>query len=222
MERIHYKNAEYQVTSVARNIYEAYALECAKRNRVVADEAAVYDTCNKAARWLVSPTTRPWLFVLGRIGTGKTTLLQALRRVQAKMPVIRAGKKVSDAWGGAVVSALDLPRYATDESKQYDYRMITTGGDRYAFLYLDDVGQEPLEVKSYGNALAPFVEIVNKRYVSLLPLIVTSNLGLAEFAKTYGDRVLDRIQEMAEVVYFKGESYRRRAEFQNANNTDRR
>jgi DNA replication protein DnaC len=52
------------------------------------------------------------------------------------------------------------------------------------------------------------VEIITKRYDWQKPLAITSNLSIAEIGNRYGERVADRIREMAEVITIKGNSYR--------------
>ena len=80
----------------------------------------------------------------------------------------------------------------------------------YEFLFIDDVGVEPADVKSYGNQMYPFAEIVRARYDAGLPIVITTNLKYPEeFAKIYGDRVADRLREMANSIEFKGNSYRK-------------
>lgn len=205
MARVHYKYPAYPADTLAEPMFARYEVSCALRNKLVQNKDEVRDSCYKAARWLTDTETRPWLFILGSVGTGKSTLLSSISYIQSRLV---QSLKTTRMLGGLTISALDLPKLSSDEDSEYQYWRTLTGEDRAEYLYLDDIGQEPTEVKSYGNGITPFAEIVAKRYNSQLPLIVTSNLSTADFKRKYGERVSDRIREMAEVIIIKTESYR--------------
>lgn len=206
MERTHYKCPNYSAEEIAAPLWEQYRLLCAMRGKVVKNEDDVKGVCMKVAKWLTDPSTKGWLFILGNVGTGKTTLMNAISVIQGRMQHI--SNNVPHRWGSKTISALDLPRYARDEDMERDYRDLMAGTDSRPFLYLDDVGQEPVEVKSFGNSLIPFVEIVHKRYSTQRPMVITSNLTIRDILERYGERVADRMKEMTEVVNFRGQSYR--------------
>lgn len=174
-------------------VFSRYEYNCALRGVLVRDEGIVRAYTDKAARWLTDASTRPWLFIIGPVGTGKSTLLRAVKNF--------IGTR------GIMHSALDINGYAKEDDPYY-YRENILAGTDCPFLLLDDVGQETIEVKSYGNSINPFVEIVTKRYDWQKPLAITSNLSIAEIGNRYGERVADRIREMAEVITIKGNSYR--------------
>ena len=205
MEMTRFKAVRYQpnVDQVGQNIYDQYELSCAMRYKLVENSEDVKVICNKAARYLTDPTTRPWLFIVGNMGTGKTTLMKAMGKI------IKSMRRTNTEYFSAMqISALDLPKIATDPDLRPRYEQILTGNDGALYQLIDDIGQEPTEVKSYGNSLIPFVEVVNKRYERQIPMIITSNLNLQDIKEKYGDRVADRIHEMAEVLNFKGNTYR--------------
>ncbi len=75
-------------------------------------------------------------------------------------------------------------------------------------LAVDDVGIEPLEVMEYGNVVSPTVELLTRRYDGQLFTLLTTNLTPDGIRKRYGDRIADRLNEMAVVIPFKNPSYR--------------
>lgn len=135
------------------------------------------------------------MLLTGTPGTGKTTLLRAI------MDAFR--------WWGVEFKkfpASDLPALFLDNVEITHDQLLC--GHWCRFLLLDDVGTEPVDVKSFGNAVQPFVRIVEARYDRRLPLIVTSNLAPADFLNTYGARTFDRMRELCEIVTFDGPSLR--------------
>lgn len=198
-EKIQYKS-DKSAEQIAGWLFDRYELECALRGKLVQNKTEVGKLCVKVGKWLNEENKKCWLLILGGMGTGKTTMLNCIGRC---VNIIGRTK----GFGGMYASALDIPRHASSENDE-DYLRMMNGLDRAEYLLLDDIGIEPVEVKSYGNSLIPFVEIVNKRYAKQLPIIITSNLTLEDIRKRYGDRVFDRMREMADIINFKGNSYR--------------
>jgi DNA replication protein DnaC len=76
------------------------------------------------------------------------------------------------------------------------------------FLSIDDIGYEPIKVNHYGTEVRPFEEILMARYDNRLPIMLTSNLSIAQIGAKYGMHISDRLREMVIVVEFKGKSKR--------------
>ena len=76
-------------------------------------------------------------------------------------------------------------------------------------LVVDDLGAEYLDAKGFFGSL--FDELVDCRYTSKLPTIITSNLDAAGFAARYGARVVDRIREAGRFIACGNTSLRGRA-----------
>jgi DNA replication protein DnaC len=71
-------------------------------------------------------------------------------------------------------------------------------------LMLDDLGAE--SVKEWG--LEKIFDVINYRYMELLPLIITTNLNAKELSAKIGQRSFSRIIEMCQPFEVKGEDYR--------------
>lgn len=149
----------------------------------------------KATRWLTT-IGKPWLFLSGNVGTGKTTLmwgiLQTLRYYGVTCKMFRAS---------------DFHALFLNNIEQTDRQLLR--GDWCEVLLLDDVGVDQFEYKEYGNAIRPFVKVIEERYNRQLPMVVSTNLSGEEIRDTYGERTIDRIKEMAVGIKYEGESFRK-------------
>ena len=73
---------------------------------------------------------------------------------------------------------------------------------------IDDIGTEGEYVK-YGEHRVPFAELVDLAEKKGTLLILTTNLTVDELRVKYGERVVDRLRAITNVVYFKGSSLRK-------------
>ena len=143
---------------------------------------------------------RPVLF-LGQPGCGKTHLAVALA-----IRAVEAGYRGYFSTANNMVKTLlraDHDGAAATKIKAYTAPTV---------LVIDDVGLLPL--RSTAEA-AWFFEVVNTRYNKGLPTLVTTNRGLPEWGRVFGDTVvaaaiLDRLMHNAVVFNIKGPSWRLR------------
>lgn len=167
----------------------------APQSGVLSEADKVFVKAAKCAKWLISTQCKPSLIMHGDMGTGKSTMLRAMFKA-----VMMTDRRC------AYIVADKLSKVRLEHPDSFDYML----NGWYEFLFIDDVGTEPVDVKSYGNQMYPFAEIVRARYDAGLPIVITTNLDYPEeFAKVYGDRVADRLREMANSIEFKGNSYRK-------------
>lgn len=105
-----------------------------------------------------------------------------------------------------------LPRYVTAQALADLIKSRDTAGYygfvNASFLILDDMGTEPITVKDYGNEVLPVTELLLKRYEDRRPTIITTNLSETAIAKTYGPRILDRLNEICNKISYGGNSFR--------------
>jgi DNA replication protein DnaC len=156
----------------------------------------------KIAKWLANPAGKPGLMLYGKAGNGKTTMAKAVCRV---INMLLDSNGISPSGRKAVkqISALDLSVIARNDPDGFD-RMKNT-----ELLFLDDLGCEPVTVKSWGNEVSPVVELLYCRYDRQLFTIASSNLSDSDFRERYGDRIDDRMYEMFDRLSFTNDSFRR-------------
>ena len=143
---------------------------------------------------------RPVLF-LGQPGCGKTHLAVAL----AILAVEAGYRGYFSTADNMVKTLLRADHDATAATKIKAYTAPTV-------LVIDDVGLLPLRS---GAEAAWFFEVVNTRYNKGLPTLVTTNRGLPEWGRVFGDTVaaaaiLDRLMHNAVVFNIRGPSWRLR------------
>lgn len=168
--------------------------QCTKRGMTI-DRRALDANCKGIARWATSDDTKQSLIMTGFPGTGKTTMLDAMAATfrQLRVPFHR-------------FNATDLPDIMLDFSELFRDRILR--GSWTDYLLLDDIGEEPAYVMDYGRQLPLFSKIVAERYERMLPIVITTNLTPDQIRIVYGERTADRLREVADILTFKGSSYR--------------
>jgi DNA replication protein DnaC len=134
------------------------------------------------------------LLMCGSCGNGKTTCINAIREL---IVWLKQADYLPDSQPGLVIhSAKDLARLAgsnEDKFRQTCYLPM---------LAIDDIGEEPREVVSYGNVHNPIIDLLERRYADQLPTFATTNLTPDGVSKKYGERIRDRLFEMFDVLAF--------------------
>lgn len=164
------------------------------------------DLLQPIAQWLTDPNGKPGLLLYGTVGTGKTTALYAIRRVinaacQAERDdntLLGYGKEVIE-----VVKAKEIVQSYTDNSLHY------VNLKRTDLLAIDELGVEPVDVKNFGNASEPIIDLLSYRYDKMKVTAISSNLTMKQIEERYGLRLADRFNEMFHKVAFTGKSFRR-------------
>jgi DNA replication protein DnaC len=123
-----------------------------------------------------------FIFIYGNPGTGKTHLSVSYLRERMftdtrRMKFISVPKLLLEIRG-----AFNKDSEVTEQKIVDDYCKIP-------ILVLDDLGTE----KSSDFVLQCVYLILDSRYSSLLPTIITSNLNLEQISSIYGDRISSRI-----------------------------
>lgn len=149
---------------------------------------------------------RPYLFLLGRPGTGKSdaaayALFHANEQVR-----LMDGQDVLVPISSEYVQAFDVIRAGTYD-REFWAALLSPH-----ILVLDDLGAEPLDGKGWGKA--NLLNLLAQREANLTKTIVTSNATYQQLTETYlsgaGQRVLDRMREFPEKSVFElaGDSLR--------------
>ena len=148
-----------------------------------------------AERWEAMQRENIGLLLYGDVGTGKSygAACIANRLIEQSIPVCMINlSTVLNSLGG----------YQSDEKNTYMADLM-----RYPLLILDDFGME----RQTDYALEQVFNVIDARYRSGKPLIVTTNLSLTELNAPRSlehKRIYDRIREMCQPVNF-GSSGRR-------------
>ncbi len=83
---------------------------------------------------------------------------------------------------------------------------------KYYNLYIDEIGAEAKEVKSYGNILKPLEIILTERHILFekqgIKTHATSNFLMPEFKDNYDKRVYSRLFEMFNIIITNGKDLR--------------
>jgi len=180
---------------IVRETLAAFVIRRVTDRGRVPDIEAAKTGIEKAARWLTTPG-KPWLFLSGNVGTGKSTLMWAIMQTLRYHDV-----------SCSMFRASDFPVLFFENIEQTERQIMQ--GHWCHVLLLDDIGVDSVEYKEYGNIIRPFVKIIEERYNRQLPLVVSTNLSGEEIRTTYGERTIDRIKELAVGIKYKGESFRK-------------
>ena len=180
----------------------AYNGEVVRRGGIPQADGYTRAAVRSVAKWMAT-VPKPGLMLRGYIGVGKTTMMNAVKR----MLYILTGVRME------VASAREIASLGKNDPAEY--RRLAN----CRLLGIDDLGTEPLTVKSYGNEMSPLAELLSARYDSRLCTIITTNLSVKEeggeevdeLRSVYGDRIYDRVKEMYNFLVYDGEqpSYRK-------------
>jgi DNA replication protein DnaC len=139
------------------------------------------------------------LWLMGDVGTGKTTLAMLVSKAAAE--------------AGRTVAIYSLPRLLARIRRTYDGE---PGEDSYLqffdrltsvdLLHIDDLGAE----KRSDWVLEQLYAIVDERYQSQRSMVVTSNLHYEQLKEQIGSRVVSRLTEMCEELPLHGDDLRNR------------
>ncbi len=179
----------------------AVQAEVASRRRTFSMTDALSEQIGRLVPLLTGETSKFAAVLCGGCGSGKTTLVKAVQNLLCylNIPVPDGHGKV---WGLRLCDAKEVTYLARTDYPAFLSLMCAP------MLAVDDVGIEPLEVMEYGNVVSPIVELLTKRYDGQLFTLLTTNLTPESIRKRYGDRIADRLNEMAIVIPFKNSSYR--------------
>lgn len=140
------------------------------------------------------------LLLYGNVGVGKTWMFEIFQQIAYKY--LRAGGK----------------RFKMATCRKL-YEEYTSNREVARDKYLkgnwcfDDLGNEPLEHKDYGNSVLPVEEILISRHSQFTAghcfTHISTNLSLDEIRDRYGLRMFDRLLHMMHPVEWSGESKRK-------------
>lgn len=145
------------------------------------------------------------LLMYGGVGTGKTFAAACIANylLDQKIPVVMI----------SFIKLLEMLEKNTDND-------IIQNLQSAKLLVLDDLGAE----RRTSYALEKVYNIIDTRYRSKLPVILTTNLTMDEMMDAESmqyERIYDRIFEMCYPLEFKGMSWRKKAAFAKSNEMEK-
>ena len=133
------------------------------------------------------------LWLCGNVGVGKTFFFDCMNRVRRNRqssPIIKLSMIETQGW------TMDTAREWADDNRDYD-------------VLIDDIGTEPL-MKSWGQEAELFPYLLEKRMqISGRRTHLTSNLGIIDIKRRYGERVVDRFVQVFKMETMKAKKSRR-------------
>ena len=172
-----------------------------------------------ALAWQFIENTGTHLFLTGKAGTGKTTFLRKLRAESPKRMIVLAptGIAAINAGGVTIHSFFQLPfaPFIPDTTFNTEQKHFRFSKEKINIirsmdlLIIDDLGIE----RSTEFALEQVFNVIDSRYRSKLPLIVTTNMTLEELKNPQDltrSRIYDRVLERCVPLRINNQNIRQR------------
>lgn len=190
------------IPEIANLLLNFYVQQVNNRNREFIPDSFVTHQILQIAEILGTPSHRFAIILMGQYGNGKTTMLRAIRNLihflfDSCDPSIRHLEDFRPSI--PIVAAKDMVKHIISE--EHSYRLED-------MVMIDDWGSEPTEILHYGMIYTPIVDLIEARYARMQYTILSTNLKVEDIRPKYKHRCADRLNEMAHVVHFSGESYR--------------
>ena len=191
----------YKFKETAENVYDALlqlASEIVANSRHTFQPTAEFTgNLKEVSRWLTSPDTKYGLMLGGMFGNGKTVTLKAIRELM-KQCTLNPDNSHIFSQGTMICKAKEL---VEDVEMMNKAKGIT-------WLLIDELGEEPTVVKTWGNSTTPIIDLIEYRYENEMPTIATTNLSKKEVENKYMGRVADRIRDMFNTIIYRDKSFR--------------
>lgn len=149
---------------------------------------------------------RKGIMLIGTPGTGKTTVMTIMREF---LNCYKHGFMIRHA--GDIVN--DYNKKGADGICLYTYNNNGVyRSNKPIDLMIDDLGREPQGV-NYGARMNVMQHIIETRYAlsreyRAMRTHITTNLTREEIIRQYGNHVMDRLNEMVNIIDIEGESHR--------------
>lgn len=164
----------------------SYELNIERRGGHVIWDKETKEIIDKVVDWMYDE--HRWLILYGPFGTGKTSMLKTLRTIFPASTYCTAINFFEEFKVNEKLPAI--------EDKK--------------ILLLDDLGAESPICKIFGEDRTPITDLLLRRYDRFATTVIATNMTLEEIQKRYGDRLADRIVEMAIAILYDMPSYRGR------------
>lgn len=167
------------------------------RHLYFSDEGYVVDFLNKEVinqlyYYLIgsnrfSYDLRKGILLAGSVGCGKTVIMESFVEVFNK----NTNKVVKP------ITSRDIATIVLKEPAGFLHKRP---------LFIDDIGKEEINAKSFGNTIHPLEDLINARYKTSGLTFGTTNLSWEDMQ--YSKHVIDRMQQMFNYILLPGNSRR--------------
>ncbi|GAB4000775.1 hypothetical protein GCM10028807_54720 [Spirosoma daeguense] len=198
-------------------IKRTFEIELSRKSKEIdlSDEQII--VLENIIRYFIGAPNSPYplhkgLFLYGGYGVGKTFLFRAMQTLCRIAPI--PDMQFEEISTKTFVTA--WKNFKDSKEKKNNPVLQYSRGN----LLLDDLGEEVQKIMSFTNVENPIDELLSERYVAFdrygQVTHVTTNLGLGDsenaleeqLVKLYGSRILDRFNDMFEVILLPGDSKR--------------
>ncbi|QMW05386.1 hypothetical protein [Spirosoma foliorum] len=205
----------FEIASVV--VEKIYGLELSRKNKASWFTDEQREVLDNVIKYFIGDPQCPYalhkgLFVYGGYGPGKTFLFRAMQTLCKIAPI--PDMQFDEVSTKTFVTAWKNHKESKDKKNDPVIKYSRN------HLLLDDLGEEKQVIISYTNAENPIDELLSERYIAFdrfgQVTHVTSNLGQGDsetaledqLVHLYGSRILDRFNDMFEVILLPGDSKR--------------
>lgn len=187
-------------------LYKLYQEEVQSRYLDFNNDTYTQDIVAKVVNHLTKPHPESGIMLCGVPGNGKTTLAKAILRMARILNSQGAFSYMGEyfRFETRFITATEVCEYYKNQDDDKIIRL-----KEIPFLVIDDLGEEPCEVLSFGTPAHPVRRLIEKRYETMSFTVITTNLVSDDLFKQYGWRVMDRMQEMYHKIIHQAPSYRK-------------
>lgn len=183
-------------------IYGFYKREVEVRKRTFLFTAELRNNISRIGDFLTTEDNYYGLFMPGTVGNGKTTMMRAIKDL---FVYLIDKEKITYCEGDKYPTFLTARELAEISRDKNSFRIVKNT----KYLFIDDLGAEPVEISNYGNFVYPYIDVLEYRYDRLLPTFISSNFNASDLCNKYeSERVKDRMKEIFQIISFKEESFR--------------
>ena len=168
----------------------AYKAQVENRHCHFLEDDDIIRAIEFTASWLAMEDKKPGLYFTGLCGTGKTTMIKAIKMV---VDWYYSNTRFKPTM--TIIKATDLVSMALN--------------NYYEFKSLAKRTLLAAVISNYANVMKPCVEILSERYDSQLTTFISSNLAPENIKEYYDERLSDRFREMMEIIPFESKTFRK-------------
>lgn len=176
----------------------AYKAQVENRHCHFLEDDDIIRAIEFTASWLTRENKKPGLYFTGFCGTGKTTMIKAIKMV---VDWYYSNTRFKPTM--TIIKATDLASMALNN--YHEFKSLA----KRTLLAIDDLGQEPAVISNYASVMKPCIEILSERYDAQSTTFISSNLAPENIKEYYDERLSDRFREMMEIIPFESKTFRK-------------